>query len=63
MARWGSRKKSSRPSKTSSVTGAIDLDDVLIDVMGHGAHQTEEASRQLSLQVIELKQLIGAFRV
>ena len=28
-----------------------------------GAYQTETASRQLSMQVIELKQLIGAFRV
>ena len=28
-----------------------------------GAHQTEDASRQLSAQVMELKQLIGAFRV
>ncbi|MEE1926448.1 methyl-accepting chemotaxis protein [Pseudomonas sp. 148P] len=28
-----------------------------------GAHQTEDASRQLSSQVMELKQLIGAFRV
>ncbi|MBM3113484.1 methyl-accepting chemotaxis protein [Pseudomonas sp. P66] len=28
-----------------------------------GAHQTEDASRQLSAQVMELKRLIGAFRV
>ncbi|WP_425274848.1 methyl-accepting chemotaxis protein [Pseudomonas aegrilactucae] len=28
-----------------------------------GAHQTEDASRQLSAQVVALKQLIGAFRV
>ncbi|OAE12860.1 hypothetical protein AZH11_09865 [Pseudomonas simiae] len=28
-----------------------------------GAHQAEAASRQLSMQVIELKPLIGVFRV
>ncbi|NWD22836.1 methyl-accepting chemotaxis protein [Pseudomonas yamanorum] len=48
---------------------AHDIDQNIVEInragehAAHGAHQTEEASRQLSLQVIELKQLIGAFRV
>ncbi|SDU81868.1 methyl-accepting chemotaxis protein [Pseudomonas mucidolens] len=48
---------------------AQDIDQNIVEInragehAAQGAHQTEEASRQLSLQVIELKQLIGAFRV
>lgn len=48
---------------------AHDIDQNIVEInragehAAHGAHQTEAASRQLSLQVIELKQLIGAFRV
>lgn len=51
----------------TSVAQDIDQNIVEINRAGEhaaeGAHQTEAASRQLSLQVIELKQLIGAFRV
>ncbi|WP_447095929.1 methyl-accepting chemotaxis protein [Pseudomonas sp. CF10PS3] len=48
---------------------AHDIDQNIVEInragehAAQGAHQTEAASRQLSLQVIELKQLIGAFRV
>ncbi|WP_422630752.1 methyl-accepting chemotaxis protein [Pseudomonas mucidolens] len=48
---------------------AQDIDQNIVEInragehAAQGTHQTEEASRQLSLQVIELKQLIGAFRV
>nr|WP_218174060.1 methyl-accepting chemotaxis protein [Pseudomonas sp. D8002] len=48
---------------------AHDIDQNIVEInragehAAQGAHQTEEASRQLSLQVIGLKQLIGAFRV
>ncbi len=48
---------------------AHDIDHNIVEInragehAAQGAHQTEAASRQLSLQVIELKQLIGAFRV
>jgi len=48
---------------------AHDIDQNIVEInragehAAEGAHQTEAASRQLSLQVIELKQLIGAFRV
>ena len=48
---------------------AHDIDRNIVDInragehAAQGAHQTEAASRQLSMQVIELKQLIGAFRV
>ncbi|NNA66963.1 methyl-accepting chemotaxis protein [Pseudomonas gessardii] len=48
---------------------AHDIDQNIVEInragehASQGAHQTEEASRQLSLQVIELKKLIGAFRV
>ncbi|MEN4948322.1 methyl-accepting chemotaxis protein [Pseudomonas proteolytica] len=48
---------------------AQDIDQNIVEInragehAAQGAHQTEEASRQLSLQVIELKKLIGAFRV
>ena len=48
---------------------AQDIDQNIVEInragehAAQGAHQTEAASRQLSLQVIELKQLIGAFRV
>jgi methyl-accepting chemotaxis protein len=48
---------------------AHDIDQNIVEInragehAAHGAHQTEAASRQLSIQVIELKQLIGAFRV
>lgn len=48
---------------------AHDIDQNILEInragehAAQGAHQTEEASRQLSLQVVELKQLIGAFRV
>ncbi|MDD0975191.1 methyl-accepting chemotaxis protein [Pseudomonas sp. TNT2022 ID681] len=51
----------------TAVAHDIDLNIVEINrVAEHttqGAHQTEDASRQLSAQVVELKQLIGAFRV
>ena len=48
---------------------AHDIDQNIVEInragehAADGAHQTEAASRQLSMQVIELKQLIGAFRV
>ncbi|MGB3123223.1 MAG: methyl-accepting chemotaxis protein [Pseudomonas sp.] len=48
---------------------AHDIDQNIVEInragehAAQGAHQTEAASRQLSQQVIELKQLIGAFRV
>ena len=48
---------------------AHDIDQNIVEInragehAAEGAHQTEAASRQLSIQVIELKQLIGAFRV
>ena len=48
---------------------AHDIDQNIVEInragehAAEGTHQTEAASRQLSLQVIELKQLIGAFRV
>ena len=48
---------------------AHDIDQNIVEInragehAAQGAHRTEEASRQLSLQVIELKKLIGAFRV
>lgn len=48
---------------------AHDIDQNIVEInragehAAQGAHQTEAASRQLSMQVIELKQLIGAFRV
>ncbi len=48
---------------------AHDIDRNIVEInragehAAEGAHQTEAASRQLSMQVIELKQLIGAFRV
>ncbi|WP_460164864.1 methyl-accepting chemotaxis protein [Pseudomonas sp. S1_G07] len=48
---------------------AQDIDQNIVEInragehAAQGAHQTEAASRQLSQQVIELKQLIGAFRV
>ncbi len=48
---------------------AHDIDRNIIEISRTGAHaaqgaqQTEAASRQLSIQVIELKQLISAFRV
>ena len=48
---------------------AHDIDQNIVEInragehAAEGAHQTEAASRQLSMQVIELKQLIGAFRV
>ncbi len=51
----------------TSVAHDIDQNIVEINRAGErtaeGAHQTEDASRQLSAQVMELKQLIGAFRV
>ncbi len=51
----------------TAVAHDIDQNIVAINRAGEhaaeGAHQTEAASRQLSMQVIELKQLIGAFRV
>ncbi len=51
----------------TAVAHDIDQNIVAINRAGEhaaeGAHQTEAASRQLSLQVIELKRLIGAFRV
>ncbi|MDQ0706133.1 methyl-accepting chemotaxis protein [Pseudomonas sp. W3I7] len=48
---------------------AHDIDQNIVEInragehAAQGAQQTEAASRQLSLQVIELKHLIGAFRV
>ena len=48
---------------------AHDIDQNIVEInragehAAQGAHQAEAASRQLSRQVIELKQLIGAFRV
>ncbi|XJP95434.1 methyl-accepting chemotaxis protein [Pseudomonas sp. B22129] len=48
---------------------AHDIDQNIVEInragehAARGANQTEAASRQLSMQVIELKQLIGAFRV
>lgn len=48
---------------------AHDIDQNIVEInragehAAQGAHQTEAASRQLSMQVLELKQLIGAFRV
>ena len=48
---------------------AHDIDQNIVEInragehAAEGANQTEAASRQLSMQVIELKQLIGAFRV
>ena len=48
---------------------AHDIDQNIVEInragehAAEGAHQTEAASRQLSMQVVELKQLIGAFRV
>nr|WP_268934934.1 methyl-accepting chemotaxis protein [Pseudomonas edaphica] len=48
---------------------AQDIDQNIVEInragehAAQGAQQTEAASRQLSLQVIELKHLIGAFRV
>ena len=51
----------------TAVAHDIDQNIVAINRAGEhaaeGAHQTEAASRQLSMQVIALKQLIGAFRV
>ncbi|WLI07636.1 methyl-accepting chemotaxis protein [Pseudomonas sp. FP597] len=48
---------------------AHDIDQNIVEInragehAADGAHQTEAASRQLSLLVVELKHLIGAFRV
>ncbi len=48
---------------------AHDIDQNIVEInragerTAEGAHQTESASRLLSVQVVELKQLIGAFRV
>ena len=48
---------------------AHDIDQNIVEInragerMAQGAHQTEDASRALSAQVVELKQLISAFRV
>ncbi|WYD97718.1 methyl-accepting chemotaxis protein [Pseudomonas idahonensis] len=48
---------------------AHDIDQNIVEINRAGertaerAHQTEDASRQLSAQVVQLKQLIGAFRV
>ncbi|MEW5508498.1 methyl-accepting chemotaxis protein [Pseudomonas antarctica] len=51
----------------TAVAHDIDQNIVAINRAGEhaaeGAHQTETASRLLSMQVVELKQLIGAFRV
>jgi methyl-accepting chemotaxis protein len=51
----------------TAVAHDIDQNIVEIDRAGErtaeGAHQTEDASRALSAQVVELKQLISAFRV
>ncbi|WP_431311932.1 methyl-accepting chemotaxis protein [Pseudomonas alkylphenolica] len=48
---------------------AQDIDQNIVEInraaehTTQGAHQTEDASRQLNAQVMELKRLIGAFRV
>jgi methyl-accepting chemotaxis protein len=48
---------------------AHDIDQNIVEInragerTAEGAHQTENASRQLSAQVVQLKQLISAFRV
>ena len=48
---------------------AHDIDQNIVEInhagerTAEGAHQTEDASRALSAQVVQLKQLIGAFRV
>ncbi|QZI69910.1 methyl-accepting chemotaxis protein [Pseudomonas protegens] len=48
---------------------AHDIDQNIVEInragerTAEGAYQTEDASRQLSAQVVQLKQLIGAFRV
>ena len=48
---------------------AHDIDQNIVEInragerTAEGAHQTENASRALSAQVVELKQLISAFRV
>lgn len=48
---------------------AHDIDQNIVEInragerTAEGAHQTEDASRQLAAQVVQLKQLIGAFRV
>ncbi|QXZ13489.1 methyl-accepting chemotaxis protein [Pseudomonas sp. AO-1] len=48
---------------------AHDIDQNIVEInragerTAQGAHQTEDASRALSAQVVELKQLISAFRV
>jgi len=48
---------------------AHDIDQNIVEInragewTAQGAHQTEDASRQLSAQVLQLKQLIGTFRV
>ncbi len=48
---------------------AHDIDRNIVEInhagerTAEGAHQTEDASRALSAQVVQLKQLIGAFRV
>jgi methyl-accepting chemotaxis protein len=48
---------------------AHDIDQNIVEInragerTAEGAHQTEDASRQLSAQVVQLKQLISAFRV
>jgi methyl-accepting chemotaxis protein len=48
---------------------AHDIDQNIVEInragerTADGAHQTENASRALSAQVLELKQLISAFRV
>ena len=48
---------------------AHDIDKNIVEInragerTAQGAHQTEDASRQLSVQVVQLKQLISAFRV
>ncbi len=51
----------------TAVAHDIDQNIVAINRAGEhaaeGAHQTETASRLLSVQVVELRQLIGAFRV
>jgi methyl-accepting chemotaxis protein len=51
----------------TAVAHDIDQNIVEINLAGErtaqGAHQTEDASRALSAQVVELKQLISAFRV
>ena len=51
----------------TAVAHDIDQNIVAINRAGEhaaeGAHQTEDASRALSAQVVELKQLISAFRV